>query len=464
MVVTGKDDGSSGARGNKYEACVCMLCAVRGYTRGLTDFQLRYQVSNGGKFDDVAFDKGDGKYQMIQLKHKENKKQISHSHLFSKKENTDYNLIKYVVAFSEIDSSEQFKDKIKMAVVFTNIDINLKNNRLDLTRQKMSSSNKWYNGATSIELTPVTLDADCIFDLSNVFHEAKYFNFAGDANIVQILKRQMESLKKKPKSNSWWERIRAYIQRLMTDHNNKKQQAVIDNDNIIENGFRRALQHIVYAVNQPNDKKLEEIIKKEIMDHFKLQSPDTIYSELEKWFRDWCDTKESVKRPQEPTTTSNQSALPIKQHTICYKDVDEFFQKTIKRFSFGVTAPTRSFTGRVNELDDIRAKLNEKPDLIVSQCVTVSGLGGIGKTELMRQFIKKFGISDFYGRVIWIAAESDETVKISFIEVAQKLEIKDIAGMKTKVLIDKVIEYFHGFKVLFVFDNFDKIPGGKSGT
>lgn len=104
--------GTSGARGITYEARVCILCFVRGYTRGLKDFQLTYQVSDAGKFDDVVFYDGE-KYQLIQLKHKENKSRISHSNLFTEKYNTDYNLIKYVTTLKEKSFIDKFNLKVK---------------------------------------------------------------------------------------------------------------------------------------------------------------------------------------------------------------------------------------------------------------------------------------------------------------------------------------------------------------
>lgn len=92
------DDGTSGARGITYETRMCMLCALRGYTRDLRDFKLRYQAKEFEKFDDILFDKGGEICQLFQLKHKEDsdKLKLNHAKLFDEKYNGHYNLLKYV--------------------------------------------------------------------------------------------------------------------------------------------------------------------------------------------------------------------------------------------------------------------------------------------------------------------------------------------------------------------------------
>lgn len=415
--------GTSGARGIAYETRVCMLCIVRGYARNIKNFQLAYQVPEAGKFDDVVFDQGGEKYQLIQLKHKENHYQlkITHSELFKEKFNSDFNLLKYVKAVKDVNATIEFKDKVELAVVFTNIDFDIKNNnQLNLITNLRPNQKVWYNGVTSIKLDLLSLQDRAIFDTSNLFPDAKYYKFTNDPNIVQILARQAKTL-------------------------------VADVGILTESEIQNALKYIVYAVRQPNDKELECIIKYEIQEYFKVQNGDTIYNKLENVMRNWCDRKE----PLESATYIQQNQ---KQQVISYNEADDLFQKYVKNISFGVTSPTRSFTGRVQELEMIREKLNETHDLVISQSLSISGLGGIGKTEIAKQFVKQFGETDFYGRVVWIESETDESIKKCFELFAQKLDIQNSTNKSTITLIDETFRYFEGLKVLFVFDNFDKSP------
>lgn len=412
---------TSGARGITYESRFCILLFIRAYIRELINFKLEYQVPEAGKFDDIVFGDGNDFY-LFQLKHKDNQseKKITHRQFFNEKYNSDYNLIKYVKTFKDLWSHQKFKDKVKAAVVYTNITFEIKNDQLHLEKNRTPNEKNWFGNLKSIKVVPLKRDYSIIFDATNLFPNAKYYKFDNDPNIIKILKRQAEDFK--------------------------------DSIGILtENDIREALQYIVYAVNQPNDEELERLIKREMKNYFKLLNADTIYNDLEKHFRDWCDRK---------TTINHENGIQ-KQEVITFSEAEDLFQKNVNNISFGVTAPTKAFIGRNVELKKIREKLKENHDIVVSQSITITGLGGVGKTELTRQFIKKYGKEDFYGRVIWIEAESNETVESSFKQFAMQLRIPDASSKDTKAIINEVFEYFKGFKVLFVFDNFDNYPGSK---
>lgn len=101
----------------------------------------------------------------------------------------------------------------------------------------------------------------------------------------------------------------------------------------------------------------------------------------------------------------------------------------------------------MKEMNRIRVQLTDKKDLIVSQTVAISELGGIGKTQnLLRQFIKQFGESDFFGRVIWISAQNYTLVDKSFKRLGEHLKFQKITKKNTKTIIGEVFEYFEGLK------------------
>lgn len=438
-IKMAKSSNTSGARGIAYEARLSMLCFLRGFTRGLRNYRLEYQVKEADKFDDIVFDEGGERFQVMQLKHKESKTKITHSQLFHENFNTDYNLLKYVKAVKDINCNVRFKDKINIAVVITNIDFDLRNGQLNLITNKPA----WYGGLNSIQLQETTLDDCAIFDCLNLSPSAKYYTFADNNEIVQILMKQKEVLVKKILDESKKVKRQPTFLRSMVNQSQeqtlkKQNQALAEALDILsENEIRDALKYIVYAVGQPNDEKLEEIIKNELKHQFKLQKVDDIYNNLEVTMRNWCDRK-----------TGQFS------NTITFRDAKKFFQMDFKRIVFDVRYPIESFTGRVEELQLIREKFNEE-DINVSHTVAIIGLGGIGKTELAKEFIKEFE-SDFFGRIIWIEAQDDKSVEISFRRLEEKLKLQQDTNKKdVKTIIEEVFDYFEGLKVLFVFDNFD---------
>ncbi|CAL8128345.1 unnamed protein product [Orchesella dallaii] len=130
-----------------------------------------------------------------------------------------------------------------------------------------------------------------------------------------------------------------------------------------------------------------------------------------------------------------------------------------KPIRFDVLSPIRLFTGRVKELETLHEKLqqSEQKLAIVSQMASIVGLGGIGKSELARRYIQEYS-KKYYRNVIWISAQTEETLKQSFRRLASDhlaLSLLNIDGKEKAItsLIDEVYDYFQGKKCLFVFDN-----------
>ena len=128
---------------------------------------------------------------------------------------------------------------------------------------------------------------------------------------------------------------------------------------------------------------------------------------------------------------------------------------------FDVREPVETFTGRTEELDELR-KLVQRKDksTVISQTISISGLGGIGKSELARKYVHEYS-QEYDGNVIWINAECFATIVESFQRLAQdKLGIstKNIDGEEKdiKSIVEDVYKYFAKKKSLFVFDDAEK--------
>lgn len=128
--------------------------------------------------------------------------------------------------------------------------------------------------------------------------------------------------------------------------------------------------------------------------------------------------------------------------------------------STGVTtAPQRStsvFVGREDELRTLKVASQNKdtPHLIN---VAVTGLPGIGKTELVLQYIKNSRESN-YKNIIWVPSDSTDTINNVFISLSQALGIVDkdyrvCNSTMLIVLVQKLYKSLNTLNTLVVFDN-----------
>lgn len=141
---------------------------------------------------------------------------------------------------------------------------------------------------------------------------------------------------------------------------------------------------------------------------------------------------------------------------------------------FDLREPIKNFVGRVEALQQLHHMLSVKrataliPALSTlsihrdasssprSSQTSVSGLGGIGKTQLALRYAQLYAAS-YDHNVLWIHAETNEDLSYSFYKLATKLylETKDRYGQdkSVKEVVELVYEYFSDQKSLFIFDN-----------
>jgi hypothetical protein len=140
---------------------------------------------------------------------------------------------------------------------------------------------------------------------------------------------------------------------------------------------------------------------------------------------------------------------------------------------FDVRQPVESFTGRSKELEDlhklVQRNLGQNKDklTVISQVTPISGLGGIGKSEIARMYAHEH-CQDYDGNVIWINAATYGTLKESFHRLAKdKLNIltKCMDGQEKdiKSIVQEVYKHFSKRKSLFIFDNAEKLRAEKEG-
>jgi tetratricopeptide (TPR) repeat protein len=103
-----------------------------------------------------------------------------------------------------------------------------------------------------------------------------------------------------------------------------------------------------------------------------------------------------------------------------------------------IPARNPNFTGRVAELDKLRANLEDKsgprPPVQI-----LSGMGGIGKTEIATEYIHRN--RDRYDIIWWIRAEHHDRVRDALVRLGEKLELRQaIAGSGRERAIEAVLE------------------------
>ena len=138
---------------------------------------------------------------------------------------------------------------------------------------------------------------------------------------------------------------------------------------------------------------------------------------------------------------------------------------------FEVRKPVESFTGRKRELEILHKEVqhikreNKHNVTVISQMTSISGLGGIGKSEVARMYARKH-CHDYDGNVIWLNAETNGMLKDSFHRLAKdhlNISTKSIDGQEKDIssIVQEVYKYFSKRKSLFIFDNAEKLRTDK---
>src|SRR5699024_2710603 len=193
---------------------------------------------------------------------------------------------------------------------------------------------------------------------------------------------------------------------------------------------------------QANNEELETVIKDEITSSYRLSEDEVkeSFPKIQNKVKEWWEKSGNVDY---------------------LKKGDGFFEGDILRIGirYNVKPPVHLFTGRDKELIDLHDKIQRSSERItvISQIATISGLGGIGKTELARRYIDQHG-KDYDNNVIWINAEDKATLVESFGRLARdKLSIRttNVDGKEKDMesIVEEVYRFFAKRKSLFIFDN-----------
>lgn len=135
------------------------------------------------------------------------------------------------------------------------------------------------------------------------------------------------------------------------------------------------------------------------------------------------------------------------------KDWMESMPRTPHRiWSNEIPSPKPNFTGRAAELERLRDNLMSRQPPHVQ---VISGMGGIGKTELATQYIHRN--IDTYEIIWWIRAEHQDRVRDALVKLGQRLELRqattDSARDRTVTAVLETLQSGRWSSWLLVFDN-----------
>jgi tetratricopeptide (TPR) repeat protein len=129
----------------------------------------------------------------------------------------------------------------------------------------------------------------------------------------------------------------------------------------------------------------------------------------------------------------------------------------------------QNFTGREDELAELHASLNSGEATALIQPQAISGLGGIGKTQLAVEYAYRHGTD--YAIVWWMRSEDPVTLASDYALLAVKLELPEKDATEQHIAVEAVKEWLRQNRGwLLIFDNAedsdsvrDYIPRGSLG-
>lgn len=126
-----------------------------------------------------------------------------------------------------------------------------------------------------------------------------------------------------------------------------------------------------------------------------------------------------------------------------------------------------NFTGREDLLTGLRQVLTSRQPAAVTQAI--SGLGGVGKTQLATEYVYRYGPE--YDLVWWIPAEEPASLADTYAALAQELDLPEKDAAEQSVVMEGVKQWLmHNQSWLLVLDNAPDpeqvqyyLPGGATG-
>ncbi|MDE5066658.1 hypothetical protein OZD63_00910 [Wolbachia endosymbiont of Drosophila leontia] len=324
-------------------------------------FRLFTEKKSAKDFDDIVLryeQDGEIVHRFIQVKHRQGRhKKISIGDLLTPGKNGAFGLIKYLIAYLKIKSSGEFEGEIEDFVIVTNDDFDSADSTSHPVRKlRMMPSGK----NKGKEISVIRIDTqDEFLDVG----DGVRYKF--DDSIISYLQENKNFIKRE-------------VGREVSDKE-----------------IEYFLNKLVFAVNLPSGTELSEIIKSELGKEFSNTDAKHFYSRYQ-------EEALILLEKEEEEFLSYEKAKAL---------LEEIREEILGAVWFGIIEPVASFTGRGRVLTALHNVLQRsaKKQAVISQVASISGLGGVGKSELARKYAYKYG-KDYYDNVIWISAENSKNL------------------------------------------------------
>jgi tetratricopeptide (TPR) repeat protein len=118
------------------------------------------------------------------------------------------------------------------------------------------------------------------------------------------------------------------------------------------------------------------------------------------------------------------------------------------------------FTGRDDVLHVLHQELQIQDAVALSQPQAITGLGGIGKTQMALEYAYRYGSK--YAAVLWVRAASSLELVSSFVELARVLNLPERDEQDQNIIVEAVQRWLHNHTGwLLIFDNMDDLSVAK---
>lgn len=125
-----------------------------------------------------------------------------------------------------------------------------------------------------------------------------------------------------------------------------------------------------------------------------------------------------------------------------------------KLILFNLPPRNKNFIGRTQILTKIEKQFHDNKFGLNTQ--VISGIGGVGKTQLAAEFAYQAAATKKYSTILWVHAQDNNSINKFFIELARFLQI-NVNGQSTNkiqtAVCNKLSKNFLDGKLLFILDN-----------
>lgn len=116
------------------------------------------------------------------------------------------------------------------------------------------------------------------------------------------------------------------------------------------------------------------------------------------------------------------------------------------------------FTGREELLHHLHEMLHREHTMALTQSLAISGLGGIGKTQIALEYVYRYRQNYHY--IFWCSAATRETLLAGFVTIAHLLQLAEKDESDQNRVLTAVRQWFATHqKWLLILDNADDVTG-----